>query len=43
MNIKCLFGFHRWKKFGGPKNVGGGKFEQKYVCERCRKIRRKTS
>ncbi|MEF8847629.1 MAG: hypothetical protein V5A68_00655 [Candidatus Thermoplasmatota archaeon] len=41
MNLKCLFGFHKWKKYGGPTNIGGGKFEQKYICDRCDKIKRK--
>ena len=40
MNLKCLFGFHKWKKFGGLKNVGGAKFEQKYICDKCKKIKR---
>jgi len=40
MNIKCLLGFHKWEKYCGPKNVGGGKFEQKYICNKCKKIKR---
>ena len=43
MNLKCIFGFHDWKKYGGPKNVGAGKFEQKYICNKCKKIKRKIS
>ncbi len=39
MNLKCLFGLHNWKKLGGPRNVGGGKFEQRYKCSRCYKIK----
>ncbi|HJZ19053.1 MAG TPA: hypothetical protein VJ208_03025 [Candidatus Nanoarchaeia archaeon] len=37
--LKCFFGIHDWKKFMGSRNVGGGKFSQKYACETCRKIR----
>ena len=39
MNIKCLFGFHRWQKLGGPNNRGNGTFEQKLICEDCKKIK----
>ena len=39
MNLKCLFGFHQWTKLGGPQNVGGGKFEQRYKCTRCYKVK----
>jgi len=39
MNVKCILGFHKWQKFGGPSNVGGGKFEQRYKCEKCGKIK----
>ena len=39
MNWKCFFGFHKWKKFMGPNNVGDGKFSQKYKCEKCEKIK----
>lgn len=21
MNLKCLFGFHKWEKYGGPRNM----------------------
>ncbi|MEX0932544.1 MAG: hypothetical protein WDZ77_00375 [Candidatus Pacearchaeota archaeon] len=38
-NLKCLFGRHDWEKFMGPRSVGGGKFSQKYVCKRCRKMK----
>jgi len=38
-NLKCLFGFHKWTKLGGPKNVGGGTFEQRYRCTRCYKVK----
>ncbi len=39
MNAKCLLGFHKWQKYGGPSNVGGGKFEQKFKCSKCGKIK----
>ncbi len=39
--LKCLFGFHKWVKFGGPHNLGTGEFEQRYICERCKKIKYK--
>jgi len=38
MKLKCLLG-HKWEKFGGPQNRGGGKFEQKYICIKCKKIK----
>ena len=38
MGLKCIFTGHKWKKLGGPKNVGGGKFEQRIVCSKCGKI-----
>jgi len=43
MNLKCLFGFHKWEKFGGPINVGGGKFEQKPICKKCKRIKREEN
>ncbi|MFH1066233.1 MAG: hypothetical protein V1734_07015 [Nanoarchaeota archaeon] len=39
MNLKCIFGFHKWEKLGGSHNVGNGKFEQKLVCIHCRKTK----
>ncbi len=39
MNWKCLFGFHEWEKFMGWRNVGYGKFSQKYKCKKCGKIK----
>jgi len=39
MGLKCLFG-HSWEKLGGCDNIGGGKFLQRYVCKRCRKIKK---
>jgi len=42
MNIKYLFALHEWQKLGGPRNISGGKFEQKYICNRCKKIKRET-
>jgi len=41
--INCLFGRHQWEKLMGMRNIGGGKFSQKYVCKRCRKIKEKIS
>lgn len=41
--LKCFLGIHEWKKFLGPRNVGGGKFSQKYICEVCRKMKEKVS
>ncbi len=39
VNLKCLFGFHKWEKFMGPQNRGNGKFSQEYICKRCKKIK----
>jgi len=39
MNIKCLFGFHKWEKYMGCNNIGNGKFKQKYICKKCKKIK----
>ena len=39
MNIKCLFGFHKWEKFMGPENRGSGKFGQKFKCSVCGKVK----
>ncbi|MEE9323869.1 MAG: hypothetical protein V3U72_04990 [Candidatus Aenigmarchaeota archaeon] len=39
MNLKCLFGFHRLEKLGGPRSRGGGKFEQAFICSKCRKVK----
>lgn len=43
MNIKCLLGFHEWVKFMGYENIGNGKFRQKYICKRCKKIKQKIN
>ncbi len=43
MNLKCLFGFHKWKKYGGAENMGDGKFRVRLICERCKKIKQKIS
>jgi len=43
MNLKCLFGFHKWEKYGGPNNAGDGKFEQKFICKICNKMKSKIS
>jgi|TARA_Y100000294_G_C8271868_1_gene223152 hypothetical protein len=37
--LKCVLGKHEWEKFMGVRNIGQGKFSQKYVCKRCRKIK----
>ncbi len=37
MNLKCLFGFHRWQKVGGATNIGHGKFRLQVVCSECGK------
>ncbi len=37
--IVCKLGFHKFEKFMGPQNVGDGKFEQKYKCTVCGKIK----
>ena len=39
MSLKCFFGFHEWEKFMGPQNRGNGKFSQKYICKKCKKIK----
>ena len=39
MKIKCKIGLHDWTKLGGPRNVGGGKFEQRYRFNSCYKIK----
>ncbi len=38
--FSCLIGIHKWKKFMGPQNIGGGKFAQKYKCVNCEKVKR---
>ena len=39
MNFKCILGLHKWTKLGGPRNVGGGTFEQRYKCTQCYKVK----
>jgi hypothetical protein len=39
MNWKCFFGFHEWTKWGGYINIGGGKFSQKFICKKCKKMK----
>ena len=39
MDLKCKIGLHNWTKLGGPRNVGGGKFEQRYRCTHCYKVK----
>ena len=41
--LKCLVGMHRWEKYMGYSNIGGGKFAQKYICKRCKKLKEKIS
>ena len=41
--LKCLFGNHQWEKFMGYRNIGSGKFSQKYVCKKCEKMKEKIS
>jgi len=38
--IKCFFGLHKWEKYMGPENYGNGKFMQRYICKKCRKIKK---
>jgi len=40
--LRCFLGTHLWEKFMGPRNIGGGKFSQKYKCINCGKIKEKT-
>ena len=37
--LKGLFCNHNWEKFMGYRNIGGGKFAQKYVCRKCKKMK----
>jgi len=37
--LKCLFGNHQWEKFMGFRNIGRGKFAQRYVCKKCKKMK----
>jgi hypothetical protein len=39
--LKCILGLHSLDKYMGPENYGKGKFMQRYVCKRCRKIKKK--
>jgi hypothetical protein len=43
MNFQCVIGFHKWITLGGPNRLDEVKFEQKYKCERCFKIKRVKS
>jgi hypothetical protein len=38
-DIKCIFGIHKWEKFMGCENVGNGKFRQRYICSKCKKMK----
>ena len=41
--LRCLFGMHEFEKFMGSRNIGGGKFSQKYKCSKCKKLKEKIS
>ena len=41
--IKCFLGVHELEKFMGPRNIGGGKFSQKYKCKKCSKFKERIS
>ena len=30
MNLRCIIGLHKYAKFLGPENIGGGRFRQRY-------------
>lgn len=38
MNLRCLLRLHKWEKYMGVDNRGDGKFLQKYICKKCKKI-----
>lgn len=35
----CFLGLHKWDKFMGPQSAGSGKFKQKYICVKCKKVK----
>jgi|TARA_B100000315_G_C14553687_1_gene577115 transposase-like protein len=37
--LKSLVCKHNWEKFMGFRNIGRGKFSQRYVCKKCEKMR----
>ena len=37
--IKVFLCKHEWEKFMGLRNIGGGKFSQRYVCKKCKKMK----
>ena len=39
MKFKCIMGLHEWEKLRGLENLHNGKFMQRYVCKKCRKIK----
>ena len=41
--LKRLFCRHDWGKFMGFRNIGSGKFAQKYVCRKCKKMKEVVS
>jgi len=43
MSLKCKIGLHNWEKYMGYENRGDGKFLQRYICKRCKKIKEVVS
>lgn len=43
MNFRCILGMHKYTKFLGPENVGGGQFKQRYKCTACGKMKENVS
>jgi len=41
--VKCFFGYHLLEKVGGPENIGNGEFQQKFRCDRCKKMIKRIS
>ena len=35
----CFLGMHDWVVFGGPVNLGNGKFKKRFKCRKCGKIK----
>ncbi|MFH1977852.1 MAG: hypothetical protein ABIJ92_00820 [Candidatus Aenigmatarchaeota archaeon] len=42
-SFKCSLGIHKYQKFMGYQNVGGGKFRQQYKCIHCDHIMEKIA
>ena len=34
----CFLGMHKWVVYGGPENLGDGKFRKRFKCEKCGKM-----